>query len=491
MTLPTHLWDIKEQIKEHAISYGLDPFETIYEMIDYEKMNEVASYQGFPTRYPHWRFGMEYERLAKSYSWGLHKIYELVINNNPCYAYLLEGNSLVEQKMVMAHVYGHSDFFKNNMWFSMTNRRMIDQMANNGSKVRRYQEKHGVEAVEEFLDVCLSLDNLIDYHRAFVRRKATDAQDEDNGEIAKIRAKSYMDSYINPKEFLAEQQQKKEDAISQAEKIPEKPEKDILLFLLEHAPMKPWQRNILSIVRDEAYYFAPQGQTKIINEGWASYWHSTIMTQKVLNDSEILEFADCHAGTVAMSPGSLNPYKIGLELFRDIEERWNQGRFGKAFNECENMEEKLHWNLALNQGREKIFEIRKVYNDISFLDAFLTPEFCWDQKIFTYEYSQKSGEFEIFSRQFKDIKQKLLFQLTNFGNPFIYVEDGNFQNRSELLLSHKHEGIDLKKDYALEVLKNMTAIWTRPVHLRTLQDDKMVLWSHDGQEFSEQEWNDE
>ena len=138
--------------------------------MDVEQLNTVAAYGGFPTRYPHWRFGMEYERLAKGYAYGLQKIYELVINNNPCYAYLLSSNSLTDHKMVIAHVYGHCDFFKMNDWFSQTNRKMIDEMANHGNRIRRYMDRFGVEEVETFIDVCLSIEDLIDIHSPFIKR---------------------------------------------------------------------------------------------------------------------------------------------------------------------------------------------------------------------------------------------------------------------------------------------------------------------------------
>ncbi|EKD41880.1 MAG: hypothetical protein ACD_73C00468G0001, partial [uncultured bacterium] len=127
--LPDELEKWKGIIEKHAKSYGLDFYETIFEVLDWRQINEVAAFGGFPNRYPHWRFGMEYEQLSKSYQYGLSKIYEMVINNDPCYAYLLHSNNIVDQKMVMAHVYGHCDFFKNNIFFSPTNRHMMDQMA--------------------------------------------------------------------------------------------------------------------------------------------------------------------------------------------------------------------------------------------------------------------------------------------------------------------------------------------------------------------------
>ena len=171
MTLTARLRQIKEEVMGYARDFGLDFFDTYFQLLDYDQINEVAAYGGFPTRYPHWRFGMEYDRMAKGHLYGLHKIYEMVINNDPCYAYLLEGNSLVEQKTVMAHVYAHCDFFKNNVWFKDTNRKMMNEMANHATRVRRYMSKHGVDEVEGFIDTCLSLENLIDRNAPGIRRQ--------------------------------------------------------------------------------------------------------------------------------------------------------------------------------------------------------------------------------------------------------------------------------------------------------------------------------
>jgi stage V sporulation protein R len=160
--LTPELEQFRQKIEKVARGYGLDFFDTIFEMVSYEQINQIAAYGGFPVRYPHWKFGMEYEQLSKSYEYGLSKIYEMVINNNPCYAYLMEGNTNMDQKLVMAHVYGHCDFFKNNIWFAPTNRKMMDQMGNHASRIRRYIDKYGQDTVESFIDICLSLENLID-----------------------------------------------------------------------------------------------------------------------------------------------------------------------------------------------------------------------------------------------------------------------------------------------------------------------------------------
>lgn len=490
-TTPQEIARAIGEIKEYAIEYGLDFYKTIFEVVDYEQVNAFASYGGFPTRYPHWRYGMEYEELSKSYSYGLSKIYEMVINNDPCYAYLMRSNMLVDQKLVIAHVYGHGDFFKNNLWFSKTNRKMMDDMANHAVRVQRHIEKYGEEEVEDFIDTCLSIENLIDPHSVFFKKEESPDKNEkdkekDDEELSRFKFKSnkeYMEAFINPPELVEKQ---KEEWLKQQEdtrkKYPVSPQRDILLFLLNHAPLEEWQRDILSIIRDESYYFAPQGQTKIMNEGWATYWHSKIMTTKVLSDSEVIDYADHHSGTVASHPGRLNPYRLGLELFRDIEERWNKGKFGKEYDECDDYNTRKNWDKQLGLGMEKIFEVRKMYNDVMFVDAFLTADFAREHQMFTYDYNQRSGYYEISDRDFAIVKKRLLYSLTNWGQPFIYIEDANYENRGELYLSHKHEGIDLKVDEAQDTLANVQKIWNRPVNLETKLNDEKVLLSFDGEE---------
>jgi stage V sporulation protein R len=481
MPLPRELEELQVVLEGYAKDFGLDFFETRFEMLDYNLINQVASYDGFPARYPHWRFGMEYERMSKSYAYGLHRIYEMVINTDPCYAYLLASNRPVDQKMVMLHVYGHCDFFKNNLWFAHTNRKMLDEMANHATRIRKHVERFGIDQVEEFLDSCLSLDNLIDIHSPGVRRRPVikDNEDEQIYQVHKLPAKSYMDPYINPPEFIAAQQRKLEEEEKRRRNFPENPERDVLLFLLEHAPLENWQRDILDIVREEAYYFTPQRQTKIMNEGWASYAHTELMTRKALDPNELIDYADHHSGTVATSPGRINPYKIGLELYRDIEDRWNRGAFGPDYENCDDLQTRKNWDRQLGLGREKVFEVRKIYNDVGFIDEYMTEDFVREHKLFTYDHNDITSQYEISSRDFYEIKRRLLFQLTNFGQPIIEVVDGNYKNSGQLYLIHRYEGIDLDIPYAQETLQHLYRVWGRPVHIETVIEDKVrMLFSH-------------
>ena len=892
--LPPHLEEHRIRIQEIARGYGLDFFETVFLMCDYEEINMLAAYGGFPTRYPHWRFGMEYLEMDKGYEYGLQKIYEMVINTNPSYAYLLDNNTIMDQKLVMAHVYGHVDFFKNNAWFKGTNRKMLDQMANHATRIRQYIDRYGHSEVEKWIDVCLSVDNLIDPHSVHIKREREwspaqlEAVELEDG-VHKLPAKKYMDKYINPPAFLEEQRQKREDERKKLRKFPEEPQRDVLLFMLRYANLTPWKADILHIIREEAYYFAPQGQTKVMNEGWAcllpstrvftdkglvtmeglvggdggsvvydgerrqavydqniipdhatvkvttrrgvvlegsnnhrvlmpdgetwkrldelsigdtiaisggggmwateapaiewqvqhkvtledvaeaagvslwmvlryrdgkrvrnaeaieaaladyetsgnhalnngtnrrrdirvpevmtpdfgaflgylvgdghisrvkrhlgltsgddamiehfvalvedlfevapvvkkdgnrwralvhaealsdllvdglglthgpsarektvpelvlrspepvvraflrayfdadgyagkqgvilstasdemarqiqlilmnygilsrirqqtdgvyhlhitgasakryaeavgfgltrkqaalddyvaarkwflderwedevvaleagradvydisvtethryaagglinhnSYWHTRMMTHDILEPNEFIEYADHHSGTVATRPGQFNPYKLGMELFRHIERRWDKGQFGKTYVDCEDYQKRRSWDTGAMLGRKKIFEVRAVHNDITFIDEFVTEDFVREQGLFTWEFDKNTNEYVISSRDFHEVKQKLLFMLSNRGQPRITVSNGNFNNRGELVLTHTFEGMDMQLQWAEKTLKNIVKIWGRPVHLETIIDGKPVLLHHDGKAFNKE-----
>ncbi|NWF56601.1 MAG: SpoVR family protein [Syntrophaceae bacterium] len=539
---PSELKRFKYEIEDHARSYGLDFFPVIFEVLDYQEINEIAAYQGFPSRYPHWSFGMQFEEVSKSYAYGLSKIYEMVINNDPCYAYLLKCNNLIDQKLVMAHVYAHCDFFKNNLYFAPTNRKMIDEMANHATRVQRYVDRYGSQAVEAFIDCCLSLENLVDPHASFIKRREAEekadraflkslgsnhapdpfhcgsnspcapggcspgpggcsssatpgkepggdlfADDEEEERVGprRLKSKGYMERYVNPPDFLRSRAEELKAKRKEKKKFPESPEPDILLFLIENAPLKNWQRDILSIVREEAYYFVPQAQTKIMNEGWATYWHSRILTEKILKDSEVIDYADHHAGTLGGSKLHLNPYKLGVELFRDIEERWNKGRFGKEYEECDDLKARENWDKELGLGREKVFEVRRLHNDLTFIDTFLTEDFCRRQKLFVYGKDETGKAWVIQNREFSKIKKTFMDSLTNLGQPIVRAADGNFENRGELLLIHLHEGRDLKWDFSRDTLVNLHRLWKRPVHVETQKEGRKTRLTFDGKEHRE------
>ena len=450
--LPPELRRMNLEIEEIARSAGLDFYQVIFELLDARDVNALAAYTGFPVRYPSWRFGMEFERLDKGYSWGLSKIYELVINNDPTYAYLVRSNSDMEQKLVMAHVFGHADFFKHNIWFAPTERKMLNRMANHGSRIRRYIDAFGQDEVEAFLDKALSLDNLIDpflplreHMRSERRRSEPVASRVGMAE----RARRSLDE--------ATRSPLKREAVESEERLAcgESSSYDIIGFLAEHAPLERWQKDILRIVREEAYYFAPQRMTKIMNEGWASFWHSRILTRSVLSPAEIVDFADCHSGATAAAPGQLNPYKLGIDLFR----------------------------FAEDQGRD-LFRLRQVHNDVSFIDELVDEEFARRSELFLYQRNPRTGRMEVADRDWRAIKTQLLGQLASGGMPQIALVDADRDGRGELGLEHRFDGRELQLDQAGETLRQLARLWGRPCHLETRSEGTPLRLTSDGQEVT-------
>jgi len=421
-------------IEEAARRAGLDFFDVAFELLDARDVNGVAAYGGFPVRHPSWRFGMEYERLEKGRQWGLSKIYELVINNDPTYAYLVRSNSLMEQKLVMAHVYGHADFFKHNLWFAPTDRKMLDTMANHSTRVRRYIDAFGLETVELFLDRMMSIDTLID---PFLPRREQGAPLETRSVYTppSERALRMLESLTaSPGEGAGSVPAVE---LSVAPRRRRLPTYDVLGYLEECAPLEAWQRDLLHIVRAEAYYFAPQRMTKIMNEGWASYWHSRLLTGGILEPSEVLDFADCHSAATYSGPGQLNPYKLGIELFRHAEER-----------------------------DEDIFRLRCVHNDVSLVHKLVDEAFA--ERCLRPLLTRPSPEAQGEAPDWQQLKSWCLQQLAWGGLPQIELVEDDAEGRGELVLVHHHDGRDLSLARAQATLVHLAELWRRPVHLFTV-----------------------
>jgi len=448
-TLPAALKYEAVIIQNAAQEAGLDSFEVIFELLDARDVNGIASYGGFPVRYPSWRFGMEYERLEKGYTWGLSKIYELVINNDPTYAYLVRSNSLLEQKLVMAHVYGHADFFKHNVWFAPTDRHMVDTMGDHATRLRRYIDAFGQEEVERHLDDVLSIETLIDPYlplREFTTRPASTPQYTPLSERARLSLEALTASPLN----------RATEARTEAGTGVRLPTYDVLGFLAARAPLPSWQSDVLRIVRREAYYFAPQRMTKIMNEGWASYWHSRLLTGGLLGPSEILDFADTHSGATAVAGGQLNPYKLGIELFRHAESR----------------------------GRD-LFRLRRVHNDVSLIDELADEEFVERHLRPALPPLVVSGTDDApREASWSALKARVLRDMSWGGLPQIELVSVDAKGEGELLLVHRHDGRDLQLAQTGETLKHLARIWKGPVHLLTLEEGQGRLVVCDGEEVT-------
>lgn len=450
-----------EEITEIARGFGLDFYPMRYEICPADIIYTFGAY-GMPTRFSHWSFGKAFYKMKLQYDLNLSKIYELVINSNPCYAFLLRGNSLIQNKLIVAHVLAHSDFFKNNVRFSNTSRDMIESMAASAERIRSYEMKYGKETVEEFLDHALAIQehinpSLIDASRGYKKPKK---------EARKTRK-------INPYEDLwkLDQLEKKEEPLPPPRKkrFPEEPEKDLLLFIMENSRvLEDWHQDILTIIRQEMLYFWPQLETKIMNEGWASYWHIRIMRELDLNEEEIIEYAKLNANVLLPSSTSINPYLLGLKIFEDIERRYDHPT----------KQEQEELGRVPGKGREKIFEVRELESDQSFLRNYLTKELV--EELDLYVFQRQGNEWKVTDKNWEAVRDQLVQSRVNGGYPVILVQDGDYLQNGELYLIHRYEGVELDIKYLENTLPHVYALWGRTVHLETVIDNRNVVFSYNG-----------
>ncbi|MGG0527035.1 SpoVR family protein [Bacillus pumilus] len=449
-----------DEITEIAEGFGLDFYPMRYEICPAEIIYTFGAY-GMPTRFSHWSFGKQFHKMKLHYDLGLSKIYELVINSNPCYAFLLDNNTLVQNKLIVAHVLAHCDFFKNNCRFQNTKRDMVESMSAAAERIKEYEHLHGTKEVESFLDAVLALQEHID--PSLVRSKLSwNIGDEEEYEDDQPKRQTPYDDLWGMDEPKIREKKKI------AKPFPPKPEKDILLFIEAHSrELEPWQRDVLTMLREEMLYFWPQLETKIMNEGWASYWHQRIMRELDLDSSESIEFAKLNAGVVQPSKTGINPYYLGLKIFEDIEERYD--------NPCEELKKA---GVTEGSGRSKMFEVREIESDISFIRNYLTKDLVMREDLYLF---QKQGrDYKVIDKEWKAVRDQLVSMRVNGGFPYLTVMDGDYLKNNELYIKHWYEGIELDLKYLEKVLPYLYQLWGRSVHIESILEGKEVMFSYDG-----------
>jgi stage V sporulation protein R len=448
------------EITEIAAGFGLDFYPMRYEICPAEIIYTFGAY-GMPTRFSHWSFGKQFHKMKLQYDLGLSKIYELVINSDPCYAFLLDSNSLIQNKLIVAHVLAHCDFFKNNVRFQNTKRDMVESMAATAERVRRYEIEHGKQEVENFLDAVLAVDEHID--PSLMRPKLSWTMDDVEWVEEEVTHATPYDDLWSLDEKPKSREKKKVK-----KKFPPQPEKDILLFIEQYSrELSDWQRDILTMMREEMLYFWPQLETKIMNEGWASYWHQRIIREMDLTSGESIEFAKLNAGVVQPSRTQINPYYLGLKIFEDIEDRFD--------NPTDEMKKR---GMKPNSGREKMFEVREIESDISFLRNYLTKDLVTREDMYLF---QKQGkDYKIVDKEWTHVRDQLVGMRVNGGFPYITVNDGDYMKSGELYLKHWFEDVELDIKYLEKVLPYLHQLWGRPVHIETHVENRDMLFTYDG-----------
>lgn len=463
-----------QEIAKVAKEFDLDTYPNQIEIISSEQMMDAYASAGMPLGYHHWSYGKQFINVEQSYRRGqMGLAYEIVINSNPCIAYLMEENSMAMQALVIAHAsYGHNSFFKNNYMFqSWTDAdSIIDYLLFAKKYIAQCEQRYGISCVEELLDSCHALMNYgVDRYR---RPYPISAQEEVNRQ--------------KEREILLQQQVNelwrtipegsKDSQYESIDSFPNEPQENLLYFIEKHAPLlEPWQREIVRIVRKTAQYFYPQRQTQLMNEGWATFWHYTLLNslydRGLVNDGFMLEFLQSHSGVI-MQPAfdtpyynGINPYALGFAMMSDI----------RRISENPSKEDR-HWfpELAGKDWLENMHLAMRDFKDESFVLQYLSPKLMRDFKLFNLVDDDKESELEISAihdeRGYQSLRESLgnQYNLQN-KEPNIQVYNANIRGDRTLTLHHiRHERKPLA-DSAHEVLKHVHRLWGFRVRLLSVE----------------------
>lgn len=432
-----------ERIEKLAHEKGLCFYDQEFDLVSYENMTSYEAYTGMPSNYPHWSFGKAYEKIRTLNKYNLSGLpYEMVINANPCIAYLMKDNTLLLQILTMAHVYGHNDFFRNNRLFKAGTRaeHTVERFKNQAERIRSYisDPSIGYAKVEKMIDAAHAL--------RFQCARTIGERVLEPDEIKKRMQEGYKKK---ESEYpLLEPSHQKSQYEPDMNRIPLQPEEDLLKFVSEYGRHEEWQQDVIDIIREETLYFIPQIETKIMNEGWASYWHYTLLNSLELPQQLHFEFLRRHNQVVKNHEGSINPYFLGFKIFEDIYAKYPDNPM-------------------------KIFEVRQIERDASFIRRYLTKELCNEMHL--YEYEKDGNEYivsEVADEEgWMKIRDTIAASAGMESIPLIRVTDF-MQKESTLLLEHVYDGRELELSYANETLRHMIDLWDGKIILNTVVDGR-------------------
>lgn len=459
-------WD--ERIREKVQEFGLECYDQEFEICDHSDMLGYMAYSGMPSHYPHWSFGKAYEKLKTLYDYGVSGLpYEMVINSDPALAYLMRDNSLLLQILTIAHVYGHNDFFRNNFTFQTTwAKHTISRVKAQGQRVRSYIEDPsiGIDKVEAVLDAAHAVSLQCRRNLAVHKRSPEEAR-----EVLLERAKPPEDPFRNVHRRVEYHE-------PDLRRVPLEPDEDLLTFIRDHNPyLSEWEKDLLTIAHENAQYFIPQIETKIMNEGWATYWHKRILDSLELPQDLQIEFIIRHNQVVRPTPGSINPYHLGLRMWEDIRRRCDEPEPGEVVPESSG-----------KSGTEKLFEVRAVDRDASFLRRHLTERLIRELNLFEYRTQGENVVVtEVAGRDgWRQIKETLIQNVGTSSVPVICIVDSDYGQSRTLYMVHDHDGRDLQLEYAERTLSFVHRLWHHEVALETSIEGSRTLLRFGEQGFS-------
>ncbi|GGY36406.1 SpoVR family protein [Bacterioplanes sanyensis] len=467
------------EIAKAAEHFGLDTYPNQIEVISAEQMMDAYSSVGMPIGYNHWSYGKQFLSTQKGYQRGqMGLAYEIVINSDPCIAYLMEENTLPMQALVIAHAcYGHNSFFKGNYLFRTWTDAgsIIDYLLFAKHYVRQCEERHGQEEVERILDACHALQNYgVDRYR---RPKPISAAEE---KARQQERESILQQQVNDLWRTLPQKQT-DDAPEKRRRFPEEPQENLLYFLEKNAPLlEPWQRELIRIVRKISQYFYPQRQTQVMNEGWATFWHYTLLNylydQGKVTDGFIMEFLTSHTNVVFQpdfdSPyfSGINPYALGFNMFRDLQRI------------CQNpTDEDKEWfpDIAGSDWLQTLDFAMRNFKDESFIQQFLSPRLIREFHLFSLYDDDEKPHYKVEAIHndggYRTVRDMLARQYDlSVREPNIQVVSVDIQGDRSMTLRHTMlDNRPLSSDVH-EVLKHLHFLWGFDIHLESYQDDRMI-----------------
>ena len=472
-------------IKATAERFGLDTYPNQLEIITAEQMMDAYSSVGMPVNYRHWSYGKEFISTEKNYKRGhMGLAYEIVINSNPCISYLMEENTMAMQALVIAHAaYGHNSFFKGNYLFRMWTdaASIIDYLVYAKNYVSACEDKHGLDAVEGFIDSCHALSNHgVDRYRRPSRKSLAQ-------ELAERKDReAHAQRQVNDLWRTLPRRIEKEGATPEAKRFPEEPQENLLYFIEKNAPLlEPWQREIVRIVRKVAQYFYPQRQTQVMNEGWATFWHhkllNTMYDDGFLTDGVMIEWLKSHTNVIYQPPvghpsySGLNPYALGFAMYTDI----------KRICDSPSAEDR-EWfpDVAGKPWLPTLDHAMRNFKDESFIGQYLSPKLMRDLRLFAIHDDEKQSELEVSAihddNGYRRVREALSRQY-DLGSrePNIQVWNVNLRGDRSLTLRHFQHNDRPLHDSGQEVLKHVARLWGFGVQLEStnVKGDVTKRWS--------------
>ncbi len=469
-----------EAIARMARRFDLDTYPVQIEVITAGQMIDAYASVGMPVNYRHWSFGKQFITNEKSYRRGhMGLAYEIVINSNPCIAYLMEENTMPMQALVIAHAcYGHNSFFKGNYLFHMWTDAdsIIDYLVYARDYVAECEERHGMDAVEELLDSCHALmSHGVDRYRR--SQKLSLAQEE----LRRKDREAYLQQQVNdlwrtlPK--MAEKQVEKK-----VRRFPPEPQENLLYFIEKNAPLlEPWQREIVRIVRKIAQYFYPQRQTQVMNEGWATFWHYTLLNAMYdegwLTDGFMIEFLRSHTNVIYQPPithpafSGINPYTLGFSMFSDLRRI------------CQDpTDEDREWfpDIAGSNWIETLDYAMRDFRDESFIGQYLSPRLMREFRLFSIVDNAAESELEVSAIHdemgYRHVREALSHQYdVNYREPNIQVWNVDVRGDRALTLRHTRHNDRPLNDEAHEVMKHVARLWGFSVRLESVDKHGKVV----------------